>query len=198
MKMLIYLVPVIGAASGWLIVSLAVQLLFRPVNPVRLPVLGVLVQGVLPKKRQELAAVIGEIIQTQLQLAVTGHNQAAEGLRGRLTTAVVSSVGDHLEGRIPLLIPARIRNAIVGSIEEIIRREIPRFFDTFAENVVSPDGAGGHLERAAQEKINTFDLDELFYRVNRSKELLILKSSAAFVGFASGVLQLFVVWAAVA
>lgn len=198
MKMLFFLVPLIGAATGWLMISLAIQLLFRPVRPFRLPVVGVEIQGVLPKKRQELAAGIGELIKTQLELAVTGQTQTAEGFRVKMTDTIISSVREHLDNRIPFLIPTRVKNAIVGSIEDIIRREIPRFFEAFANNLGSTDGVGGHLERVAEQRINNFDLEELFKRVDQSGEVVCLKSAAAFLGFASGMLQLLLVWVAAA
>ena len=56
--------PVVGALIGWITNRLAVMLIFRPYKPVRL--LGYTFQGVVPKRRLELAEKIGAVIEKEL------------------------------------------------------------------------------------------------------------------------------------
>jgi len=49
------LLPALGAVHGWATNTLAVWLLFRPLTPWRLPLLGWSVQGLLPRRQPDLA-----------------------------------------------------------------------------------------------------------------------------------------------
>ena len=70
--LLVPMAPLVGAAIGWVTNFLAVKMLFRPRRPVR--ILGLTVQGLVPKRRRELAASIADTNQTHL---VTGEELRA-------------------------------------------------------------------------------------------------------------------------
>ena len=54
-------IPVIGAFIGWITNVLAIRLIFWPYEPVKIPLTGWEIYGVIPKRRRELAATIGEL-----------------------------------------------------------------------------------------------------------------------------------------
>jgi uncharacterized membrane protein YheB (UPF0754 family) len=63
MKELILMI-LIGTFIGWVTNYIAIKLLFRPYNEIN--ILGFKIQGVIPKRRSEIALNIGQTVNTQL------------------------------------------------------------------------------------------------------------------------------------
>ena len=78
------LFPLVGAGIGWFTNHLAVKMLFRPKRPVRFA--GLTVQGLIPRRREDLAESVAEIVEQEL---VGGDDIAgalqSEAFRDRLT-----------------------------------------------------------------------------------------------------------------
>ncbi len=64
MDLKILLPPLVGAIIGWFTNYVAIKLLFRPHNPVQF--LGVKVQGLIPKRRRQIAQSMAETIEKEL------------------------------------------------------------------------------------------------------------------------------------
>ncbi|MFQ5901416.1 MAG: DUF445 domain-containing protein, partial [Thermodesulfobacteriota bacterium] len=60
----IFLFPVTGAVIGWFTNYIAVKMLFRPYIPVK--ILGLSIQGIIPKRRKEIARGIAKAIERDL------------------------------------------------------------------------------------------------------------------------------------
>ena len=58
------LIPVVCALIGWLTNFIAVKMIFRPRKPVL--VLGLKIQGLMPRRQSEMARQIGETVETKL------------------------------------------------------------------------------------------------------------------------------------
>jgi len=91
------LLPALGAAHGWATNTLAVWLLFRPVRPWRVPILGVRVQGVLPRRQADLARSVGRAVENEL---LSWRDLAA--------TLAGPEVLAHLASRVDMLIRERV------------------------------------------------------------------------------------------
>lgn len=193
MKTEFLLVPIIGAFTGWVIISSALRLLFWPENTVRLP-FNLNIRGLFPQKRDELALGIKIIIETQVRCAVTDNSGPAPGILDKFTDTVVEAAKEHLERRIPALVPKGIKHKIAGIVEDIIRREIPLYVDTLADNMQNNNTATEDICRLAEEAIRCYDLSELEAKIAGSKEIVYLKGGAAIIGFVSGLFQILVVW----
>ncbi|HHT66442.1 MAG TPA: DUF445 family protein, partial [Clostridiales bacterium] len=50
---------IVGALIGWFTNYLAVKMLFRPIRPWRIPLTKIELQGLIPKRREEIAVTIG-------------------------------------------------------------------------------------------------------------------------------------------
>src|SRR5690606_18724795 len=57
-------VPLISAFIGWMTNWIAIRMLFRPRNPVRL--LGLRWQGLIPKRQKEIARKTAEIVEREI------------------------------------------------------------------------------------------------------------------------------------
>ncbi len=196
MKILVIFIPLIGAATGWLIITFSLMTLFWPATPRRIPYTNLGIQGLLPQKQATLAVGIGEMIEIQLRSAVTAESGMAPEILNSLTGTVVEAVRERLDKRIPSLVPKGIKQKIIDIVEENIRKEIPVVIETVAENFRNRQSCGIDLCRWVEDKIRRYDLSELEARISHSREIILLKAGAALIGFLSGIVQLLVVWLA--
>ncbi|WP_213996703.1 DUF445 domain-containing protein, partial [Tepidanaerobacter syntrophicus] len=60
------LMPLIGALIGWGTNLFAVKLIFRPLNPIKVPVFGIEIQGLIPKRRLDISKSIGEALEKEI------------------------------------------------------------------------------------------------------------------------------------
>ena len=60
----ILVLALIGALIGWITNILAIKLLFKPLVPFN--ILGIKIQGLIPKRRAEIAKNIGDIVENEL------------------------------------------------------------------------------------------------------------------------------------
>ena len=195
MKLLVFLLPFIGALTGWFIVAAMLKLLFWPGQPVKLA-FGPIVQGLIPKKREQLAAGIGEIMQSQIQSAVAGKSDVAPDILDRLTETAAEAVRERVYDRIPSVDPKAIRLKIASLVEDIVKKEIPGFVTVLADNMESESGR--NLSQWIAQALREYDLGEAEGKMLRSPETFYLKAGAAAVGILSGTVQLLVVYLAYA
>lgn len=193
MKILFILIPLIGAATGWLIISILIKMLFWPEDPVKLP-FGIVVRGLLPQKRDELSAGVREIIETQLGVAVAGEGRLGPDILERLTDAVASAAREHVYQRTPALVPRSIKIKVADLVEDFIRKEMPGYAYSLTESIQSQD-LTAEISSWVQGKIDSYDLTEFEFRLKGSSQIFYLKAGAVTVGVISGLLQLLIIWA---
>ena len=62
----ILILTIVGGLIGWITNILAIKLLFRPIKPIKIPILNIEILGLIPKRKNEIAANIGEVISNEL------------------------------------------------------------------------------------------------------------------------------------
>ena len=60
------MVTMVGAVIGWITNIFAIKLLFRPLNPIRIPFTPFTIVGLIPKRRNEIATTIAEVVSQEL------------------------------------------------------------------------------------------------------------------------------------
>src|SRR5512133_1357760 len=94
-------VPLISAFIGWFTNALAVRMIFRPRRPMR--VLGLFtLQGLVPKRQDELAASIGHTVQQHLLshgdvLAILNRADLQEALDKEIRERIGFFLGERLK-----------------------------------------------------------------------------------------------------
>lgn len=118
------LLPVIGAAHGWLTNTLAVWLLFRPVAAVEVPLVGWRIQGVLPRRQPDLAHSVGVAVETELlswdELASA---LASPELLAEITVRVEGLVRERVGRLLPSWVPGAWRDSLALAAANAIGRE---------------------------------------------------------------------------
>lgn len=188
----IAVMAVVGAAIGWFTNYLAIKMLFRPLNPWRLPLLGIELQGLIPKRRKVLAASIGLAVEQQLftasdiiDLLIEGENkqEIISGIRHRVLKVI--------EERIPVIIPGTIRSAILNKIGSVIDKEIEGMFDSMMEDTIHKAVSKINIKEIVEEKLNSLDLLELESLILEimGRELKYIEVLGGILGFIIGTVQ---------
>jgi uncharacterized membrane protein YheB (UPF0754 family) len=100
---------IIGGLIGWFTNMLAIRLLFRPYEPIKIPVIGVSLQGLIPLRKAELARSVGEQIEKEL-LSMDDIMRAFDNPDQKSELKVFLRL--YLNDMILEKIPAFVRNAM--------------------------------------------------------------------------------------
>lgn len=197
-KLFLVCLPVIGALIGWFTNFLAVKMLFRPRRPVR--VLGVTIQGLVPKRQPELAERIGEIVEQEFGL----HKQIEKILRDeeamgsfrrvldRKVEAFIAEKTSVLGGLVSAFLSeeklVQIRTAVVDSV----MANIPETMEQASLQLE----ARLKIKETVSDRIANFDLDKLEEITRRvaHRELKHIELFGGVLGFVIGLVQMAVVW----
>lgn len=191
------IMAVVGAGIGWFTNRIAIRMLFRPQNPVRIPLLNLSIQGLIPRRRQEIASNIGEIVDKELvsieDIVVT---LAAEKNRGDIIGTIKKKVGEIVKGRIPGIIPMSIKELVVEYVNDIIDQQADAVINELVENVIHKATAEMNLRGMVEAKINQFDLEKLegIILSVASRELKHIEYLGAVIGFFIGIAQALVIY----
>lgn len=152
----------IGGIIGWITNVLAIKMLFRPVYPVRIPLIGIDLQGLLPKRRAEIAVSIGETVEKELiNIDDILKKLSNDENRNIVLTKIKMAISDSIDKKIPLLVPFIIKNSIVQYIEEQIDREAPILMEDLIFDLYEKASKEIEIGKMIEDKINQIDLIKL-------------------------------------
>ena len=125
----ILILAIIGGLIGYLTNVVAIKLIFRPINPIKIPILNIEIMGMIPKRKSEIAATIGQIISEQF-LSID------EIIDGIITDEDKDNITNYIKLKIKLildekmtLIPGTIKSLVQNYISDIIEDEIKSSID---------------------------------------------------------------------
>lgn len=92
---------------GWITNLLAIKMLFRPFKPVNVPLVNFKIQGLIPKRKAEIAESIGETVETEL---LSIEEIVDELVRSNNKTEILSMFKNKIEeiikDRLPSVVPS--------------------------------------------------------------------------------------------
>lgn len=194
---LIYTIPLITALIGWLTNWLAIKMLFRPKIRLRLGFISI--QGVIPKRRQELAKKISAIVERELLSTHTLQQEIShiniQPFLQKLTHRLVHEKLKPKLSNIPLVgsfINESMLLKLEGMANESIEEEANLLMNSFGLEIEKRI----HIQRMIEEKINAFDLDKLEDMVLEAskKEFKVIEYLGAILGLLVGLVQLGLYW----
>ena len=181
----------IGGIIGWITNYLAIKLMFRPFNEIKVPILNFTFQGLIPKRKGEIAKTIAFTIEKELfstselienMLTQENQQQILHFLKIKLTTVVK----EKLPPMLAMFSPA-ITNMVDSVIEKegasILREIMTQGGEMLTENV--------QVSTLVEEKINSLDLEKLEEIILSiaKKELRHIEILGGVLGFIIGLIQ---------
>lgn len=195
MNYALWLTPLVGALIGWFTNYLAVKMIFRPQRPFRIPIIGLTLQGLIPKRKEEIAKTLGEIIEREL---ISWDELAEEIINGEagehLVVLLAFQAKEAVINSLPLLIPETLRGVVGNLVENVIIKKTPRLLEQFAAQSIDELKKHLSLSQLIEEKIIKMDwneLEKLVFEV-ASKELKHIEVLGGVIGFLIGLSQLLI------
>jgi uncharacterized membrane protein YheB (UPF0754 family) len=193
---MIYFLPLIAAATGWLTNWIAVKMLFHPIKPINL--LLFTIQGVFPKRQKAMAERLGQIVATELfsiddiilKMKSADNREVLEFVESKLD----DFINLKLSTSMPMLamflnddLKNKIKTALLNEIGEVI----PGIIDTYANKLQKEI----NIETIVYDKVINFSSDkmeEVLYSIMK-KEFKFIEVLGGILGFFIGVIQLLLV-----
>jgi len=188
-------IPVIGAIIGWVTNVLAIKLLFRPHNPIKLPLFNYSLQGLIPRRKAEIAKSIGEVVEQELisiddlfLLFRTSQfiDKSVEILAPILKKTIIN--------KLPHLLPNSIKDLLASLIADVLIKELPGLLERYSSQISSEIKKNLSFADIVQDKINDMDwtsLEEIVLSIT-SKELHHIEILGGVLGFFIGIVQLII------
>lgn len=188
----ILLIPFIGALIGWVTNVLAIKLIFRPFNPIRVPIVGYNIQGIIPKRRDQIIKTIAEVVENELiSLEDFVYISEKPGFKEELKTTITKSISKRILSKMPVFIPTSIVALINNYFQDIINREFDVLYKSLIKEIINKAQNSISIKKIVQQKLEGFKLEELEdLIINISKrELKHIEMIGGLIGFVIGVFQ---------
>lgn len=190
------LMIIIGSLIGWITNFFAIKMMFRPMKEIN--ILGLKIQGLIPKRKMEIGENIAETIQDEL----ISMKDITEGLselelEEEIEAIVDKVVEDKLKNEILAKIPMAslfINDRMIDKIKGHVKDGIDENKDEFFKQIAMKLEKAVDLKKIIMEKIEMFELEELeeiVYKI-ASNELKHIELIGAILGGVIGGLQFIV------
>jgi uncharacterized membrane protein YheB (UPF0754 family) len=188
-------IPIISALIGYVTNVVAIKMLFWPRKPIDLG--SYQFQGLLPKRKQEIAASLGQLVEKELlDLSDVLDMMDTPEVHNRIISRLCKVVRDRLVETLPSFTPAKLTQIVADIIEKILRQEYPAFkhqlFAAGKEYLTEEI----RVSKIVEDKINAFDLQELEYIIKKLSitELTFIEVLGGVMGFIIGIVQVVIIW----
>ena len=187
----ILILAVIGGLIGYITNVIAIKLIFRPINPIKIPIFNVEIIGMIPKRKLEIASNVAQVIEEQF----FSFDDIIENV---ITEQDKQIIIDYIKVRVKLvlneklgLIPSSIRNLVQNYISEVIEDEIKSGVDELSEELIIKANNRINIKEIVENKINELDLYELETIILQiiKKELKQIEVLGLVLGFFIGIIQ---------
>lgn len=175
---------------GYITNVVAVRMLFWPRQPINLGFYTV--QGILPKRQAEIATSLGELVEKELlslddvmERINTPENQE------RLVAKISQVMRDRLSELLPRIIPRRLIQIIVDTLDKILSQESAHLIDQLFKSGSEYLTREIQISKIVEEKINAYDLKQLedIIKGISAPELTFIEVLGGVMGFVIGLVQ---------
>lgn len=187
----ILILAIIGGLIGYITNVIAIKLIFRPINPIKIPILNIEIIGMIPKRKTEIATNIAKVVEEQF----ISVDEITDNI---ITEQDKQHTIDYIKVRVKLilsekmtLIPSTIRNLVQNYVSEIIEDEIREGIDELSEEMIIKTKNRINIKEIIENKINELDLYELETIILQivKNELRHIEVLGLILGFFIGIVQ---------
>ena len=192
------LLTLVGGIIGWVTNILAIKLMFRPIKPIRIPIINFEIVGLIPKRKAEIAENIGEIVSNEL-LSIDDIINSVIEKEDELSMieSVMNKIRILINSKMDF-IPAPFRMMVQGPIDKIIDEEVDGVILEIKDEALDRVREKVDIKSIVEEKINKLDLyklEEIIIKVAK-KELKHIEILGfilgAFIGILQGIILMFI------
>ena len=187
----ILILATIGGLIGYITNVIAIKLIFRPIVPIKIPIINKEIIGLIPKRKSEIANNIGEIVAQEF-ISID------EILDKAITEKDKQNILEYIKVKIKLIIddkmgfiPGGFKNIVQSFISDAIEEEIKLSIDELEEEIKININERINIQEIIETKINDLDLymlENLILKVVKN-ELRHIEILGLVLGFLIGIVQ---------
>lgn len=190
----IMILAIIGGIIGYITNVIAIKLIFRPIEPIKIPIINKEIIGLIPKRKSEIAQNIGQVIQDELiDIDELIKNVVSENDKDEIVFYIKNKINDVIDKKInqsPLGFMG-IGKMVNDFISEHLDDEIKNAVDELTEVLINKGKDRINIQEIVKDKINELDLyklEEIILSIVK-KELKHIETLGLVLGFFIGLVQ---------
>lgn len=186
------ILAVVGAFIGWMTNVFAIKLMFRPLAPFKIPLTPFTLQGLIPKRKAEIAKSIGETVETELLSIEDIIDKLIEDTdKGEIIEMIRAKIMLLIDEKMPSMIPAMFKGMITSYVNDAITSDGEAMISELSEKIIHHATEKVSIALIVEEKINEFDfekLEEIIMGIAKT-ELKHIEILGGLIGFLIGTVQ---------
>lgn len=185
-------IPLVTAFIGWVTNWMAIQMLFRPRQPWR--VLGLKIQGLIPRRQEEIADRVAEVVEQELLTQHFIREQIAQlDVHNYVDSFVRHIVRDRVAVKlrsIPI-VGSMINDSTLASLERMALESIHAEIEPLRDRIATDIEARLQVRDIVRDRILAFEMEKLEGLVRRvaSREFRLIELLGGVLGFIVGLAQ---------
>ena len=186
----VLVLALIGALIGWITNILAIKLLFKPIVPFN--ILGIKIQGLIPKRREEIAKNIGDIVENELlSMDDIINNVLTEKNIEEVKYILKTRTKEAISKKVPSIIIAPFKDKICLYVDNVVDEESDGIIAELTNRLNGNNENGIRLAAIVEEKVNSFELDKIENIIISvaKNELKHIEVLGGVLGFLIGIVQ---------
>jgi len=187
----IVILALIGGIIGYITNVLAIKLIFRPIKPIKIPIINLEIIGLIPKRRNDIAKNIGEIIEEEfLDINEIAKSMITKNDKEKIIEYIKEKINNIAQEKMSF-VPFPIKSMIEGYIMDAVDVEIRSAIDELSEELIIKAKERINIREIVETKINELDLYELENLILKvaKKELKHIEILGLVLGFLIGIVQ---------
>jgi len=191
------IMAVVGASIGWFTNKIAIKMLFRPKTPIIIPLVNLQIQGLIPRRRQEIASSIGAVVEKELvSIEEIVIQLSAQKNRIEILRLIKTKIRDMVKEKLPGFLPTTVKDIIINYVNDTIDQQGGIIINELAERIIHKATTELKLRQMVENKINHFELDRLenIILTVAGKELKHIEYLGAVIGFFIGLGQALIIY----
>lgn len=186
------ILAIIGALIGWLTNVIAIKLMFRPIQPIRIWGTPFVLQGLIPKRKDEIAKSIGDVINEELiSMEVIVDKVIADMDKKQIVEMIKVKIVSIAGEKMPSIIPSIFKGAIIQNIENMIDENGETLVLEMGEKLSHMAIESIDISKMVEDQIIAYDfgkIEEMILKIAKN-ELKHIEVLGGVLGFAIGLLQ---------
>ncbi len=188
-----FLFPIIAACAGWIFISLALKLLFHPVYPKK--ILGFTLQGVIPKRQNELALMAGQLSASLLPVKEIEEKITNPENVKKIMPQAEAHIDEFLRVKLVKSMPVVgmfVGDKTINNLKALFMAELEQLFPEIMKNYMGRLQEDFDVAQMVTEKLAAYPSAEIEKAAVEmlKAEFTKIKLTGALLGLLIGLLQL--------
>jgi len=189
--MIVVYMSLIGAIIGWSTNIVAVRLLFRPIQPIKIPFTPFAIQGLIPKRHADIALSVSRTIEKEL---IDLEDLLRQMIESMDKAAVLSLLKEKLTKSIKAQLPTLLQS-FSGTIEKYVNEMVDQqgegLLTEVTETLMHKALEKVSISELVEKRILALDMESMEMMIIdlAKKELKQIELLGGVLGFLIGIIQ---------